>query len=529
MAFLVCTCAEQATTAATKHGMLKGTRTTLRGKPLESYLGIPYAEPPTGPLRFLKPVPAKPWGAELDATEPRASCIQPGVPFLTLLSETSEDCLYLNVWTPGREGSRKPVLVWIHGGGFYFGSSYQDMYNGSVLAATQDFVVVTINYRLGVMGFLAADVDEAPGNMGLYDQQLALQWVRDNIDGFGGDPEKVTLFGESAGSISVHAHIISPLSSGLFHRAVTMSGTTYMPHFIEGNEEMVQRSNNFARAVGCTNGTKDLGTHPSQVLECMRSLTAGDLLVKQEELLPLPGMKFHPIYRENFIPGPPCLALTRGRFRNVDVLAGVTEDEGSFPFLLHPDKRLLDESLEQFGEEELEGAVRSVLLSVSSEIEGNMWKLYEDKVSPADWKYNYRKAGTEYIADKFFKCPHALVSDRLSARGNAVYSYVFGHRSQKSPFPEWVGVPHTSDIAYVFGIPLQQPDRYTDEDRDFSEEVMTIIATFASDGVPKLPYGETWPKYSSDSPVSVYLKPGNFTTVQGHDRGMCDRWREYTC
>lgn len=522
----VCTVADDEVTVTLRQGIAKGTKLTFLGKTVEVYLGIPFAEPPIGDLRFQKPKPAQPWNGILDATHPKSSCIQPPLPMFTV-AETSEDCLFLNVWTQGRKGPPKAVMVWIHGGAFNFGSSYQNWYNGTALVATEDVVVVSVNYRLGVFGFLAAHVEEAPGNMGLHDQALALQWVQDNIQAFGGDRERVTVFGESAGSMSVGAHIISPVSKGLFHRAIMMSGTLQMTG--AGAEEMTRRANNFARHVGCATFSKDFSTEPREILKCLRSKTAEELLAEYEHWEPKTIRWFMPTYNDEFLPVAPCFAVSEGLHKAVDIMSGVTEGEGAFIYYIQPDKRLLEDDLNHISEEELEGAARSVVLNWVKDIESGMWKHYEKKIRPSSWKTDYRKACLDYVTDALFKCPLKLFSERHVSTGSAMFSFLFGHRSAVAPFPKWATVPHAADIFYFFGLPLVYPEQYTDEDREICRDVMKMAASFAKKGEPVLPTGEEWPKYTIENPTSIYIKKGNFTPVKALDMDICSEWRKQVC
>ncbi|CAN7936944.1 unnamed protein product [Ixodes hexagonus] len=182
----------------TKLGKLRGNLLQVLGNVVEEYVGIPYAEPPIGDLRFKEPLPRSPWEGTYDATTGGTACLQPPTiedarrPLIY-----TEDCPHLNVWAPER-AQKSPVLVWIHGGGFTFGSASSDIYSGHALAAKTGFVVVSINYGLGLLGFLNANSPDAPGNQGLLDQNLALKWVQDNIGAFGGDSTMVTIFGERA-------------------------------------------------------------------------------------------------------------------------------------------------------------------------------------------------------------------------------------------------------------------------------------------------------------------------------------------
>jgi para-nitrobenzyl esterase len=200
---------------------------------LAVFRGLPFARPPVGPLRFRPPEPPEPWSGVRDAARFGPSASQNGAlvgPLMSLgISRTGEDCLYLNVWTPAADRARRPVLVWIHGGAFVLGSGSQMLYDGATLARRGDVVVVTVNYRLGALGFLRlrdrfGERLPASGNEGLLDQVAALEWVRDEIAAFGGDPGNVTIFGESAGAMSCATLLGMPRARGLFHRAILQSG-----------------------------------------------------------------------------------------------------------------------------------------------------------------------------------------------------------------------------------------------------------------------------------------------------------------
>ncbi|CAB0030891.1 unnamed protein product [Trichogramma brassicae] len=209
-------------------GRLKGfTIRDFEGKNYYAFRGIPYAKPPLGELRFKDPVPAEKWIGTRDALTFGPMAVHFDIFKKSIVG--SDDCLYLNVYTNAIDGSKlRPVLVWIHGGGFIFGSGEDDFY-GADYFMRKDVVLVTFNYRLGVLGFLNLEDEIAPGNQGLKDQVIALEWVRDNISNFGGDPENVTIFGESAGGASVHYLTLSPLARGLFHKAISQSGVVLNP------------------------------------------------------------------------------------------------------------------------------------------------------------------------------------------------------------------------------------------------------------------------------------------------------------
>ena len=231
---------------------------------LRFFGGIPYAAPPVGDLRFALPVPAQPWPGIRDADRPGARCMQDPQGDLEMGRNTSEDCLSLNVWTPagGQSGARLPVMVWIHGGAFINGSA--GIYHAERLVTRGGIIVVTLNYRLGALGFLAHP--ELGNNFGLADQQLALHWVRDNIAAFGGDPDKVTIAGESAGGMSVCDHLVAPASTGLFRAAIIQSAPCQAQ---VARPEAEASSLAYARAVGCPD--------PGRAATCLRALPVDKL------------------------------------------------------------------------------------------------------------------------------------------------------------------------------------------------------------------------------------------------------------
>ena len=302
---------------------------------VSEWFGIPYAQPPVGALRWAPPKPPAPWSAPRAATQFANECRKPTVP------SSSEDCLYLNVWKPA-SGGRHPVLVHIHGGGFFGGSGNGD---NTLLANTGDEVVVSMNYRLGIYGFLAnAAFGAHAGDYGLQDQQAALQWVQDNIAKFGGDPDNVTIYGESAGGSSVCDQIASPTAKGLFTQAISTSGE-YNTLF--GGPEQPNRSpedlevqdcksklptqsqandigDDFASAVGCGSGTAD-------VAKCLRGVSVAD--VEKAAYTPGDGYQYGghgtiaPTLNGTTLPRTLRQALKTGKVNRVPVIAGVARDE----------------------------------------------------------------------------------------------------------------------------------------------------------------------------------------------------------
>src|SRR5580692_9534191 len=277
---------------------------------VNSFLGLPYAAPPTGNLRWRPPQPASSWSGVRDATQFGASCPQAQAhnPFLPP-GTISEDCLYLNVYTPTlRSGSGRPVLVWIHGGGLVQDGGRN--YDGTKLAAAGT-VVVTINYRLGALGFLAHPAlasHGAAGNYGLMDQQAALRWVQRNIARFGGDPRNVTIAGQSAGGLSVLAQMVSPGARGLFQRAIVQSGTFALNQRPLATAEA--SGEKFAQSVGCAD----------QTAACLRNVPVSDLVAKF-------GVEIPGVVDGSVLTQPIGAALARGQFARVPVINGITHDE----------------------------------------------------------------------------------------------------------------------------------------------------------------------------------------------------------
>ncbi|KAL1418010.1 hypothetical protein MTO96_005996 [Rhipicephalus appendiculatus] len=322
-------------TRNTTLGLVKGNRLEVLGRTVEEYVGIPYAKPPTGGLRFTPPQPAEPWNGTLDTRSKRTACPQVfTLPLAFANIEHTEDCLHLNVWTPQNETEKgAPVLAWIHGGGFMQGSSGQSMYNGAVLAASNGLVIVGLNYRLGILGFLDANTTQAPGNVGLMDQNMALKWIRDNIGRFGGDPSKVTIFGESSGGMSAHAHVISPTSRGLFQRACLMSGTLQGQGFYHTVNDSMSKGNAIAVHVGCTDNQTNIFTDPDTVVACLRSKNPFQLARLANTLFKPKIFPFLPTFPNNFFPVEPRRAVSQGSFNAADLLVGVTSDEGAIALM----------------------------------------------------------------------------------------------------------------------------------------------------------------------------------------------------
>lgn len=330
----------RAARVTTTYGEIEGISETIDGVTVDIYLGVPFASPPVGDLRFRAPQSADEWtGVKETKTLPN-SCMQlpdtaferfEGVEMWNANTEVNEDCLYLNVWVP-RTNVSMPTMVWIYGGSFTYGSITLDVYDGRYLAAKQGVIVASMQYRMGVMGFLFSGTDDAPGNMGLLDQQLAIKWIYDNIESFGGESSKITLFGESAGAASISHHLLAPSSWPYFNNAIMLSSTSLAPWAIDKPADVLQLTLSLAEEMDC--GDKDL----REIIKCLRSANSSDLELKQWSLDIENIGTFSPTVDGNFLTDYPSQLLNSGKMKDADILLGGTKDEGEyFMIYFYPD------------------------------------------------------------------------------------------------------------------------------------------------------------------------------------------------
>ena len=275
--------------------------------------------------RFELPTPVSPWTEVYDATKFRDACPQYGKKLHANITgkeiETpsmSEDCLFLNVWQPKKPKDKRPVMVWIYGGGYQVGTIFATYYSGDVISKMGDTIVVSLSYRLNVFGFLyAGESEQVHGNMGLHDQLLGLKWIQENIHKFGGDPKQVTIFGQSAGSFSVGSLVLSPLAQGLFHRAIMQSGSPISAY--NDKNTAVETSKKVAKLLNCpTQSTKE-------IIDCLKEKPADEIASKVFS----DSLFIFPIVGDNLLPIRPQEALKNGKLNKVDILFGSTKDEGS--------------------------------------------------------------------------------------------------------------------------------------------------------------------------------------------------------
>ncbi|NXL69022.1 ACES Acetylcholinesterase, partial [Chordeiles acutipennis] len=448
-----------------------------------AFLGIPYAQPPVGPLRFQPPQPIQPWSDVLDASSHRHVCYQavdtmfPGFGGSEMWNpnrEMSEDCLYLNLWVPSPPPTSPdlPVMVWIYGGGFYSGAASLDVYDGRYLAAVEGLVVASMNYRLGALGFLAfPGHPEAPGNVGLLDQQLALRWLQKNVRSFGGDPQRITLFGESAGGASVGFHLLSSSSRSLFQRAILQSGSPNGPWATVGAAEGRRRALTLAHL----NITK--------LLSCLRSKSPPELVEHEASVIPPQSIfrfAFVPVIDGHFLAETPEVLLETMKKPEAEVLLGVVHDEGTY-FLVYGVPGFGKDNESLISREEFLGGVKLGVPQANELVAEAVVLQYTDWLDQENPVKN-REALDDIVGDHNVVCPLMSFAQRWVERGGTVFAYLFDHRASNLLWPPWMGVPHGYEIEFVFGQPLNPQLNYTLEEKELSRRIMRYWGNFARTG-----------------------------------------------
>ncbi|XP_043472364.1 esterase E4-like [Leptopilina heterotoma] len=473
-------------------GRIKGSlKTTRLGKKIFSFRGVRYAEPPTGKLRFQPPVPVKPWNDVFDASKEGPACPQFNYTIM------SEDCLRLNVYTTKlpteNDKVKRPVIVFIHPGGFFSYSGQSDQFGPEYLL-DRDVVLVTINYRIGSLGFLSADHPRLLGNMGLKDQVTALRWIKKNINVFGGDPNSVTITGYSAGSWSVTMHLVSPMSRGLFHRAISMSGAvTYQKLLGTNQKDMAIKQ---AEYFNCSTNSVD------EIVDCLQTIPAQDIADSMPTLFfewyGDPVLKWTPVVEpevngvERFLTEEPVNSIREGRVAPVPVIGGVDKDEfaGVIVFPI-----------------EFARAGNSTFL--------DQWNSDWNHIAPISFQFERNTSRTQCISDEFkrFYINNHVTLDNIGGIGelysdaliifsehrfinllsassrHPVYYYHFTYQGRyshvvwndtKKPF----GVSHHDELMYIFY--MSKFPKFVEGDPEILmvEKMTAIFENFAKTGEP---------------------------------------------
>jgi para-nitrobenzyl esterase len=442
---------------------------------VQTFLGIPYAAPPVGDLRWKPPQPAMKWTGVRKATEFGAHCMQGKVYGDMNFRDSggSEDCLTLNVWVPTKAPSAKlPVMVWIYGGGFASGTTSEVRQDGTYLAQ-QGVVVVSMNYRVGIFGFfthpeLAKESGRnAAGNYGFMDQLAALKWVHENIAAFGGDPGNVTIFGESAGSFSVSAQMASPLAKGLFHKAIGESGAAFFNHGLTF-PPVAERMEKDAKLASDKLGAKTLAE--------LRALPAEKLM---EPFIPpqSPGFDFEPDVDGYFLPESAPAIFAAGRQSDVPLLAGWNRDEDIFAIVFNPQKptaaSMKEQAQKDFGDKAAE-----------------FLRLY-----PVDTDEHVLRSAIDYASDDFISYSTWEWMEWQGRTGKQpIFRYRFDLASPSDGKGPALGAFHSMEIPYVFG---QLDSKARPEDHAVSEQMQKYWSNFARSGDPNGPGLPKWPAYSA--------------------------------
>ncbi|XP_061525712.1 neuroligin-2a isoform X1 [Phycodurus eques] len=529
----------------TNYGKLRGVKKDLNNEilgPVEQYLGVPYATAPIGDRRFQPPEAPGSWQEIRNATQFAPVCPQNvhGVlPEIMLpvwftdnldvaagyIQNQSEDCLYLNVYVPMeddiRDRRKKPVMLFIHGGSYMEGTG--NMFDASVLAAYGNVIVVTMNYRLGVLGFLSTGDQSAKGNYGLLDQIQALRWLNENIGHFGGDPERITIFGSGAGASCVNLLILSHHSEGLFHRAIAQSGTAISSWSV--NYQPLKYTKILARKVGCTY------TETADLVDCLRRKNFRELV--DQDIQPARyHIAFGPVVDGDVVPDDPEILMQQvideisanivlsgandflrvlglqGEFLNYDMLVGVNQGEGL---------KFVDDS------EDDDGISAAAFDYTISNFVDNLYGYPEGKdILRETIKFMYtdwadrdngdmrRKTLLALFTDHQWVAP-AVATAKLHAEFQSpVYFYTFYHHCQTETRPEWADAAHGDEIPYVFGVPMIGatdlfPCNFSKNDVMLSAVVMTYWTNFAKTGDPNLPVPQ--------DTKFIHTKPNRFEEV----------------
>ncbi|XP_058846188.1 neuroligin-1 isoform X4 [Acipenser ruthenus] len=534
----------------TTYGKVRGFKKELSNEilgPVIQFLGVPYAAPPTGERRFQPPEPPSSWSEIRNATQFPPVCPQTVVEgrlpevmlpvwftnsldiVSTYVQDQSEDCLFLNMYVPTEDGpltkkqnddlgdndgaededireggSPKPVMVFIHGGSYMEGTG--NMFDGSILASYGNVIVITVNYRLGVLGFLSTGDQAAKGNYGLLDQIQALRWISENIAFFGGDPLRITVFGSGAGASCVNLLTLSHYSEGLFQRAIAQSGSALSSWAVSFQPAKYARM--LATKVGCNlMDTVDL-------VECLQKKPYKELV--DQDIQPARyHIAFGPVIDGDVIPDDPQILMEQGEFLNYDIMLGVNQGEGLkfVEFIVDNENgvRAMD----------FDYAVSSFVDDLYGYPDGKDVLRETIKFMYTDWADRHnpetrRKTLLALFTDHQWVAPAVATADLHSSFGSPTYFYAFYHHCQTDQVPAWADAAHGDEIPYVFGLPMIGPTElfpcnFSKNDVMLSAVVMTYWTNFAKTGDPNQPVPQ--------DTKFIHTKPNRFEEVA---------WTRYT-
>lgn len=505
----------------TRYGRIRGTE--VRG--IRIFRGVPFARPPVGARRFRGPEPPEPWTGVRLATRGGNAAPQARIPGLALPlaggRRQAEGCLYLNVFTPGCDDARRPVLVWIHGGGFLFGSGSIPLYDGRDLARRGDLVVVTVNYRLGALGFahlggILGDEFRDASNAGLRDQIAALEWVRDHATLFGGDPDRVTVCGQSAGAMSVAALLAAPRARPLFHRAICQSGAA---HHVLSREAADEVARVFLEELGGPPATPDaLGRIP--VERILRAQWATHARLAGRGSL----MAFLPVVDGDLLPESPHEALRRGAAADVPVLLGTTLDEWKLFTVIDSASAAMSARglVARFARALPTAALRAPDPDRAALDYGRAVGARGGRTTPFEVWNAFQSA-------RVFHAPASALAEAHSAGGGRTFSYLFTWRTPG--LRRALGAFHALDVPFVFGgirHPVARPLAGLGRSAELlSHAMQDAWSSFARSGTPASERLDRWHAYDPSQRASMILGRDSYLARAPleEERELWEQWR----
>ncbi|XP_022099989.1 cholinesterase 1-like [Acanthaster planci] len=508
---------------------------------VDAYLGIPYAEAPVGPLRFKPPV-AKSWSGELQATKLGNRCPQPPLPLgenITMAGSFDEDCLCVDVFVPQPGPPNSAVLVYIHGGSFMIGAGVAGGVYPIATAAVGNVIVVTLNYRLGALGFLSTNDDVIRGNMGLLDQRLAMEWVRDNIKAFGGDPTRVAIFGESAGAASLGLHMLSPGSRGLYRGAILESGNAAAPWATIQGSKARGRAFTLGKLVGCERQTSE------DLLECLQQLEGFDKIIENQHEKSLSesgggALPFVPVVDGEVIPADPKDLYEQGAINDAVSIIGANADEGMFfikPFF--PDNIYKAPFVDSYSFDVYVRCFLALIVSPELIVADAAKMMYINTTCANAPDCDYLQSLSQVLGDAMFVCPGVKTAKAFTKAGRKVYHYNMKYVATTTLMGNnWTKAMHGDDLIFIGGLPLYPSARwsFTDDEALMSIQTIKYWANLAKTGNPNLSsltgeQGEEgklpeWPLFTLEEMAYKDLSPS-----MGNGRGIkmreCLMWNEF--
>ncbi|XP_064473945.1 acetylcholinesterase-1-like isoform X2 [Ornithodoros turicata] len=500
-------------TVEAKWSSYRGLKSEFEGKQVFTFLGIPYGADTSGSQRFREPhIVSPPEALSLDVTKQQPSCIQARLRTTRWSSDeqqypTSEDCLRLNVWTPSMATpmhTPKTVLVFLYSIDFKWGSNRD--YDATPLSVLGDIVVVIPNYRLHALGYLGNGSGDAPGNMALYDQLLALRWVRENIASFGGNASSIVLHGYESGAVSIGYHMLSPMDNWVknFPRLILQSGSPYQ--LLKANTPVSK----VLYAMGCTRGG----------WECLRGISAERFATEGF----YHSFDYRPASESNYLPVHPQQLLENSPIKNKQVLLGNVLDEGSF--LLEVHKLGMNGGVDMQAEAMITVHVKNQVRAAGILSFDSIRQRY---VNETTWVTDIGNAAAkEIFGDVFFNCPVQYLAEHLAEHGSTTYKYVWAHKPSFGPWArEDFGPTQYDDLGFVFGRPLLYATDSTAEEAELSRRTINLVSDFAKTGSVPAINGTPWPQYSQAKPVAVVIHTDGFSLSSTFRAERCSFLREY--